>query len=126
MLALEARKAALALPLTDAPKEVLIRGVEVLEGSLQRGGVHFAQPFKFRLESRQAVRLFEARRSRACGLVALDAFVQEVIVDEAAAAERLLDQSLLLSCRIQAELIAVLYGRLTSFKGELCGLYPYS
>ena len=88
------------LPAFNATEKILIRGVKVAQGVLQRVLVRFPQPRVFLLQCGQRLVLLKKRPAFATLLVRRQPVIKEVIVDETNAAESLLDKLFLFLVRV--------------------------
>ena len=87
----------------QAPEKVIIRILQVFQTVLQRGRIHFLQPFRFRLsfQNRQFPALLRIGQILPFLPIRKEPFIQKPVIDIPATSECLFDQLPLFLIRIQ-------------------------
>ena len=97
------------LPLLHTSEEVLIGGIQVLQGCLQRCRIHFFQPWQFLFECRETFVLLESCGGLSVYPILIMPLGQKVVEHIAATTKIPSHLFLLRCCWVQAEFIAVFH-----------------
>ena len=107
-LALETRKTGL-LTLFYTTKEVLVGGIQIPQGRLQRDRVHFTEPWKLFLQGGHISGAGFVAKCRFIRLVGVDTLGKVIVIDEAAASKGSLYLNRLLFCRVDTKSVTMLH-----------------